>query len=242
MKKAVAHKNTQGSYHHGNLKASLKQAALRLVRKNGPRGFSINEASRLAGVTVGAPYRHFADKDALLAEIAADGCELLYRELRDAASKVEGIREKIVEAGLAYLRFSKVHLGHFEVMFYAGLDKSKYLDLENSARKAFGVLSELTGRFERTPQLAGQRAVTCWALVHGLATLTLEGALSSMMHERPEFEHLRPLLEQFLSQPYRSPDSVTMPGRSTWSADNWWCACLFLPVRCAHFESLGNSL
>ena len=214
MKKTAVRSKIEGSYHHGNLKTSLKQAALRLVRKKGARGFSINEASRLAGVTVAAPYRHFADKDALLAEIASDGWELLDRELRDAASEVEDIREKLVEIGMTYVRFSKVHLDYFEVMFYAGLDKSKYPNLESSGRRAFAVLSELAEQLEQTPQLAQQRAVTCWALVHGLAALTVEGALSSMMSEDPEFEHLRPLFEQFLSQPCRSADRATMPRQS----------------------------
>jgi AcrR family transcriptional regulator len=72
-RRAAIRKKVDGAYHHGDLKASLKKAALRLVREKGPRGFSLNEASRLAGVTVAAPYRHFADKNALLAEIACDG-------------------------------------------------------------------------------------------------------------------------------------------------------------------------
>jgi AcrR family transcriptional regulator len=66
------------SYHHRNLKTALKQAALKLVREKGPRGFSLNEASRLAGVTVAAPYRHFKDKEALLAEIGLTGCANQY--------------------------------------------------------------------------------------------------------------------------------------------------------------------
>ncbi len=67
VKKAKVLRKAKGEYHHGDLKTSLKQAALRLVRDRGPRGFSVNEASRLAGVSVAAPYRHFHDKDALLA-------------------------------------------------------------------------------------------------------------------------------------------------------------------------------
>ena len=202
-KKAVIPKKAEGAYHHGNLKASLKKAALRLVREKGPRGFSLNEASRLAGVTVAAPYRHFQDKDALLAELACDGNALMTRELRDAVNQVSGVQAQMLAAGMAYLRFSEVHSDYFAVIFSAGLDKSKYLEVERSGKEAFAVLLELAQKAELTPELASQRAVSAWALAHGLATLTADGALSTGMQTKPDFEHVRPLLLQFLNQPYR---------------------------------------
>jgi AcrR family transcriptional regulator len=199
-KKALIRKKVGDSYHHGNLKAALKKAALGLVREKGPRGFSLNEASRVAGVTVAAPYRHFEDKDALLAEIACDGLDLMVLGLREAAAAVSGIREQMLEAGMAYLRFSSVHAAYFAVIFNAGLDKSKYPDVARAAWRAYGVILELSQQVEKTPELAAQRAVSAWALVHGFATLTADGALSTAMEERPRFEHLRPLLHQFLNQ------------------------------------------
>ena len=192
-------KKVEGAYHHGDLKASLKRAALRLVQEKGPRGFSLNEASRLAGVTVAAPYRHFEDKDALLAEIACDGLGLMITELREAAAGVSGIREQMLEAGMAYLRFSSVHADYFAVIFNAGLDKSKYPDVGLAAERAYGVVLELSQLAEKTPELASQRAVSAWALVHGFATLAADGALSTAMEEKSSFEHLRPLLRQFLA-------------------------------------------
>jgi AcrR family transcriptional regulator len=202
-RKPVIQKKVEGAYHHGDLKASLKRAALRLVQEKGPRGFSLNEASRLAGVTVAAPYRHFEDKDALLAEIACDGLELMAVELGEAAAAVGGIREQMLEAGMAYLRFSSVHADYFAVIFNAGLEKSKYPDVGRAAGKAYGVILELSQRVEKTAELASQRAVSAWALVHGFATLTGDGALSTAMEERPKFEHLRPLLHQFLTNTSR---------------------------------------
>src|SRR5579875_3222164 len=101
------------SYHHGDLKTALKAAALKLVRQKGPRGFTLNEASRLAGVTVDAPYRHFEDKDAFLAEIICDGNTILAKEVREAVGTVTGIKEQMVEAGMAYLRFSVHHADYF---------------------------------------------------------------------------------------------------------------------------------
>lgn len=202
-KRQIVRKKAEGAYHHGDLKTALKNAALRLVREKGPRGFSINEASRLAGVTVAAPYRHFEDKDALLAEIACDGNELMKHELEEAAAKVTGVKEQMLEVGLGYLRFAKVHSDYFAVIFQAGLDKSKYPEVERTAKEAFGVIFKLAQQYERTPELAGQRAVSSWALVHGLATLSMDGALSTALRERSEFEHLRPMLQQFLDHPFK---------------------------------------
>ncbi len=202
-RKTVVRKKAEGAYHHGDLKTALKKAALRLVREKGPRGFSLNEASRLAGVTVAAPYRHFADKDALLADIACDGNELMARELQEAIREVRGVKEQMLEAGMGYLRFSKAHADYFAVLFNAGLDKSKHPEVERSGRLAFSVILDLALRSEASPELGQQRAVSAWALVHGLATLAAEGALLTGIKEKPEFEHLRPLLKLFLGQPYR---------------------------------------
>jgi len=202
-RRPVLRKKVEGTYHHGDLKASLKKAALRLVWERGPRGFSLNEASRVAGVTVAAPYRHFEDKDALLAEIACDGLELMVAELREAAAAASGVKEQMLEVGMAYLRFSSVHADYFAVIFNAGLDKSKYPDVERAAGRAYEVILELSQQAEATPELASQRAVSAWALVHGFATLSADGALSTAMKEKPRFEHLRPLLHQFLTNSRR---------------------------------------
>ncbi len=202
-KRIAIQKKPEGAYHHGQLKVALKEAALRLVRDKGPREFSLNEASRLAGVSVGAPYRHFQDKDALLAELACDGMDLMVRELREAAGTITGIREKMLTVGLTYLKFSRAHADYFAVIFQAGLDKANHPELERKAGEAFDVILELAQQYERTRDLARQRAVLCWALVHGLATLSIEGALSTGMQEKADFGHIQPLLEQFLRQPYR---------------------------------------
>ena len=202
VKKAKVLRKAKGEYHHGDLKTSLKQAALRLVQDRGPRGFSLNEASRLAGVSVAAPYRHFDDKDALLAEIARDGYELLEREIRKSVEKAGNLREQLVESGMAYLRFARNHADYFSVMFHSGLDRSKYPDIERSAKAGLGVVLRLAQQYEHTPELAELRAVSAWALVHGLATLDHDGALSATAGMSGALEQFRPILERFVNQPY----------------------------------------
>jgi AcrR family transcriptional regulator len=200
-------KKVQRAYHHGDLKGALKKAALRLVRHKGPEGFSLNEASRLAGVTVAAPYRHFEDKNALLAEIACDGCKLMVHELEESAASVSGTKAKMLETGMTYLRFASLHADYFAVIFNAGLDKSKYPELKHAAGEAFGVILGLSQQAEKNAELAVQRAISAWALVHGLATLAADGALSTAMPESSELEHLRPILQDFLAQIYGTPSS-----------------------------------
>lgn len=153
----------------------------------------------MAGVTVAAPYRHFEDKNALLAEIACDGLELMVTELREAAVAARSVKEQMLEVGMAYLRFSSVHADYFAVIFNAGLDKSKYPDVGRAAGRAYGVILELFQQAEKNEELASQGAVAAWALVHGFATLTADGALSTAMEEKSRFEHLRPLLRQFIT-------------------------------------------
>jgi AcrR family transcriptional regulator len=191
------------SYHHGDLKTVLKKAALELVREKGPRGFSLNEASRRAGVTVAAPYRHFDDKEALLAEIICDGNAILEEETRRAANGARTITQKMLEAGVAYLRFAAEHADYFSVMFHSGIDKSKYPSVQLSATRAFNVILGLAQQKEATEKLARERAVSAWALVHGLATLRSEGALSETADQEADLQHLKPILRRFLDQPYQ---------------------------------------
>jgi AcrR family transcriptional regulator len=202
VKRATVQRKAKGDYHHGDLKASLKQAALRLVRDRGPRGFSLNEASRLAGVSVAAPYRHFDDKDALLAEIARDGYELLEREIYKSVEKGGSLRDQIVESGMAYLHFARNHADYFSVMFQSGLDRSKYPEIERSVKAGLGVILDLAKQYERTRELAEVRAVSAWALVHGLAGLDHDGALGAATGKARTPEQLRPILERFVDQPY----------------------------------------
>jgi len=186
------------SYHHGDLKAALKKAALKLVRQKGARGFSLNEASRLAGVTAGAPYRHFADKEALLAEIICDGNAILAREIREAVQQVHGLREKMLESGMAYLRFSVKHADYFSLMFSSGIDKAKYPDVQESAQDAFSTVLELALELEAYRETGQVRALAAWALVHGLAVLHAEGALNEVAGRKHDIEDLRPVLWDFV--------------------------------------------
>jgi len=173
------------SYHHGNLRSALKQAALDLVAKHGPRGFTLKEAATLAGVSVAAPYRHFDDREDLIAALAADGYGLLDAFLCDAAVGHAPSRAMVESLGRAYVRFASENPALYRVMFGAGLEKARYPALQEVAHRAFERLvaavvgAQATGSLARHDEPV-ELAIGCWALAHGLATLHVDGALGEL--------------------------------------------------------------
>ena len=168
------------SYHHGDLKTAMIEAALQLVRKKGPRGFTLNEASRTAGVSVSAPYNHFKDKEALLIEIVLLGNRTLETELQAAADTVELPREKLLAVYLAYVSFAERHPDLFAVMFQSGIDKTPYPEVQASTLKAFGVAAKLAVEIELSQESADQLALATWTMAHGFAMLRVEGAMAGV--------------------------------------------------------------
>ena len=116
----------RASYHHGDLPAALVDAAFELIGENGVHGFSVAEAARRTGVSISAPYRHFADRDALLAACATAACEELKRSFDPALSSHGTPADQLAAAIAAYVRFAAERRPMFEALFGAGLDKTKY--------------------------------------------------------------------------------------------------------------------
>ncbi len=194
------------SYHHGDLKAAMIGAALQLVRQKGPRGFTLNEASRSAGVSVSAPYNHFKDKDALLIEIVLLGNRTLETELRAAADTVAPPREKLLAVYLAYVSFAERHPDLFAVMFQSGIDKTHYPEVQASSAKAFEVAAILALQIEPSQTSAQQLAMAIWTMAHGFATLSVEGAIASV--GIPEAKGSAEALARRLLYPDRSDGEV----------------------------------
>ena len=168
------------SYHHGDLKAAMIRAALRLVREKGPRGFTLNEASRAAGVSVSAPYNHFKDKEALLIEIVLLGNRTLETELRAAAEIPAPPEGKLLAVYLAYVSFAERHPDLFAVMFQSGIDKTHYPEVHATSAKAFEVAATLALHMEPSVAAAQQLALAIWTMAHGFATLSVEGAMAGV--------------------------------------------------------------
>ena len=168
------------TYHHGDLKAAIIDAALALVRTKGPRGFTLNEASRIAGVSVSAPYNHFKDKEALLIEIVHLGNRTLLAELHAAASTAASPREGLLAVFMAYIAFAEHHTDLFSVMFQSGIDKTRYPEVHVSAAEALAIATELAACIEPSVAQAEQLALAIWTMAHGFASLTIEGAFAAI--------------------------------------------------------------
>lgn len=162
-------------YHHGNLREALIEAALALIGAKGAGAFTIAEAARRAGVSPGAPYRHFRDGDALLAEVAARGFAMLGSALAGAWNNGRPEKLRAFEAmGRAYLAFARGRPEHYAAMFDTRLANADHPGLAAARDGAFAVFREATEYLvadlqPRPPAL--MVALHVWAMTHGIATL-----------------------------------------------------------------------
>src|ERR1700758_3123358 len=127
-------------YHHSNLREVLLASAVQLIAEAGPSGFTLREVARRAGVSHNAPYRHFQDRDALLAAGAAQGYLELNDAMIEAADQASDPLNQLKRAGLAYVAFALRRPEHFTVMFEAPISKRKHPDSAAAAEQAFGTL------------------------------------------------------------------------------------------------------
>jgi AcrR family transcriptional regulator len=190
-------------YHHGDLRAALMHAALSLVGEHGVKGLALSDAARLAGVSVAAPYRHFKDKEALLAEIAEQGFGLFRDALARVSQKYPNDKVKrLVEMGIAYVDFAMKYRSHFKVMWDGGISKAKYPNVEKTAYEAYLLLEGAARDLLPVAHLGRQQALiaAAWSLVHGYAALALEHELEVVTPEQGNKKLLRQSLHLLLDQ------------------------------------------
>jgi AcrR family transcriptional regulator len=167
----------QRGYHHGNLKEALLRAALELIAQKGPAGFTFAEAARWAGVSPAAPYRHFRDRDELLANVALRGFERFELVLKRAWD--DGRPDALAaldQLGKAYLEFARTEPAYYSAMFEAGIPLATSPELREAGDRAFAVLrgaaEKLCGQMpvaKRPPTL--MVALHIWSISHGIASL-----------------------------------------------------------------------
>jgi len=164
-------------YHHGNLKEALLRAALELIAQKGPAGFTFAEAARWAGVSPAAPYRHFRDRDELLASIALRGFNLFEAALARAWD--DGCPDVFVafdRLGKAYLNFARTEPAYYSAMFEAAIPLATNPELREAGDRAFAVLRAAAEKIcaqtpTRTKPPALMVALHIWAISHGIASL-----------------------------------------------------------------------
>jgi AcrR family transcriptional regulator len=172
--------SSSAPYHHGDLRAACLRAAQELLEEDGAAELSVRAVARRAGVSPGAPYRHYADREALVSAVAAEG----YRELAGylgAAHPSPSTPDDLAAVAVAYVRFALEHPALFRMMF------SEPCDSDSSERvAATTAIAEYVGALVRRafPSADPDALSTAvWALVHGLAFLHLDGKLDTSTPE-----------------------------------------------------------
>jgi AcrR family transcriptional regulator len=168
-------------YHHGNLRETLLESAIELIAETGPAGFTLRELARRAGVSHNAPYRHFRDRDELMAAVAKEGFRELTRAMLRAAGEKSAALDRLKNAGLAYITFALRRPEHFTVMFDAPTAVKTHPDSAQAAGEAFGTLATLVKECQEERRLipgdTHRLALLAWSMVHGVAKLAVTGRL-----------------------------------------------------------------
>jgi AcrR family transcriptional regulator len=158
-------------YHHGDLRAGLIEAGLKLLEDRQGDDISLREVARAVGVSATAVYRHFPDKAALLRALSAEGLARLARSQRAAQEGAGGGQAGFVATGRAYVRFALESPALFRLMFSNPPDQDS---------EAFRMLRENAACLlppGAEPQAVELAALGAWAKVHGLAVLILDGQI-----------------------------------------------------------------
>jgi AcrR family transcriptional regulator len=169
----------KSGYHHGDLRRTLLDVSADVIDKYGVDALNLRELAERAGVSSGAPYHHFAGREALLASIAEEGFGYLGAAMikeRDAAP--DDATSRLAALGRAYVTFATTHRGHFRVMFRGDLRSP---ELVQAKPRAFQLLWDAIEACQQSSVAPGgdpqPLVLTAWSAVHGLATLWIDGAL-----------------------------------------------------------------
>jgi AcrR family transcriptional regulator len=170
------------AYHHGDLKNALIVTALKQIAARGPRALSLREVARATGVSHASTYRHFPNKESVLAMIAEQGFRKLSQAMRDAAERERDVRKILHRVGVAYVEFGVSHPHHLQVMFGDFIaSQEAYPSLVEAGKEAYELLAyavragQQAGRIQsEEPQLI---ELAAWSQVHGLALLIASGQI-----------------------------------------------------------------
>lgn len=184
------------TYHHGNLRQTLMNNCLKMIEEKGVSGFTLREVARISGVSPAAPYHHFRNKTELLTAVAVMGFGMLYEAQRKASQQSDNPGDRLNSLGRSYVMFAVNHKVYFHVMFRENREplweneqvinaaKQALSHLENTIRELYPEAEEDDGSHIQAAVL------TCWSLVHGLASLWVDGPLRATESGKLEIEKL----------------------------------------------------
>ena len=170
------------SYHHGNLRDTLIDAAVQLIEEGGPDNVSVREAAKRAGVSPGAPFRHFSNKTALMTAVAEQAMSRFRSEITNAVENVatDDPIERFAAVGIAYLRWAIRNPTHFQIISTRSLidwDSSESLRRDNEAVRSLmeGSMAEAQRRNMLRSDDITETQIAARALVYGLARMYIDG-------------------------------------------------------------------
>jgi AcrR family transcriptional regulator len=167
--------STRNTYHHGDLRAALLEAADSMLDEADAGAISLREVARRAGVSATATYRHFQDKQALLAALAAKGFMDFGYAIQEAVKDAD---DPLVAIGKAYVRFALARPGRFRVMYGPAIaDRSKHPELQEVLKKIQHGFGERVAERKDPGEEPSVTTLRLWCMVHGLSQLLLDGML-----------------------------------------------------------------
>lgn len=173
------------TYHHGDLKTQLIREGLKLLDAEGYRGFTLRKVAKMCGVSQTAPYRHFKNKDDLIAAITGQALAAFGEQLETAVNKHPGNPEaQLKEMGVAYVRFFTEKPEYLRLLFLSDISLRTLLSGDQAIRKHYDsihFLQDVTADYVKThpdsPYTHNELMVYSWGLVHGISTLIATGEL-----------------------------------------------------------------
>ena len=202
------------TYHHGDLPLQAQQLALDTLRVDGDAAISLRALAKQLGVSAPALYRHFSDRNALLAELAISGFEALRNRLRAVDQQVP--RKALINIGLVYVTFAQEEPNLYRLMFGGRvLPMGTHPRLDAAGKGAFQVLEDTVARARQLgylkPSPVSLMTAAAWSLVHGLSQLTIDGHLPSEKAEPTLTEGvLSLLLDGSRSNPQQLQQDITL--------------------------------
>jgi AcrR family transcriptional regulator len=177
MSKKMLHRAAK-SYHHGNLREALLDAAATLLAGRGAAQLTLRDIAKAADVSHAAPYHHFASLEVLLAALAERAFTALAIAMESAAT-VKDSKQRLIAVCESYVTFACAQPAGFRLMFGPMFaQKRQYPDLRRAAERAFATL--LNAALDYDPKEGRLLALTGWSLAHGLANLSIDGAFEAI--------------------------------------------------------------
>jgi AcrR family transcriptional regulator len=179
----------------GGLRDTLVDAAVALIARKGPQGFSLREVARRARVSEAAPYWHFTDREALLAAVAERGFVEMAKKMMVIWSREAEPSERFRALGIGYVRFALAHPSYLRVMFGSEVpDKAVHPGLKEAGERTFALLVQAIADCQAAGQVRSgapeELAVAAWSIVHGLAALLVDGKLKDRVGSTADAERL----------------------------------------------------